>query len=295
VHRLGDRWRAELVVGRERVPVAGLSGAGIPSTALVEGRRASVTGIVRRPYPGATDRRFAIVPRSAADIELGAVVAPSGTTHGAPGASTGGPAAAATADTAPLDVDIADLAKHVGDRVRVGGLIVEVRPDGARLDDATAIGRVILSGSAEEYATLLEQGDAVNATGTVERRGKELVVVVSDAAGLARVGDPDLASPPADPEAVVTASDPTTPDAADAPAGERHIAATAGPLGSLGVPGAAGLASLVLLSVISAGVTVLRRRHVRRRVLSAVASRVAAIRAASGTADVAEPTGPPPM
>jgi hypothetical protein len=291
VHRLGDRWRAELVVGRDRVPVAGLTGAAIPSTALVEGHRASVTGIVRRPYPGATDRRFAIVPRSAADIVLRGVAASAGTRAG-PGGATRGPAVAATADAPPLDVDIADLAKHVGDRVRVGGLVVDLRPDGARLDDATAIGRVVLSGSAAEYATLLEEGDAVNATGIVERRGKELVVVVSDAAGLARVGDPDLASPPADTEisSPVPAVDDVPPTSA-----ELHIAATAGPFGSLGVPGAAGLASLVLLSVVSAVVTVLRRRHVRRRVLSAVASRVATIRATRGTIEVPEPTGPPPI
>jgi hypothetical protein len=205
--------------------------------------------------------------------------------HGSAGVS-----AAATAFAA-IDVDIVDLAGHVGQRVRVGGLIVEVGPDGARLDDATAIGRVILSGSAAEYVTLLEQGDAVNATGFVERRGKELVVVVSEAAGLARVGDVDSASFPFV-ESLPTA---TAPVLVDARAGDRRIAATAGPFGSPGLPGAAGLASLVLLSVISAVVTVLRRRHVRRRLASAVASRVATLRRRGPAIDVLEPSGPPPM
>jgi hypothetical protein len=292
VHRLGDRWRAELIVGRDRVPVAGLSGAGIPPTALVEGRRASVVGIVRRPYPGATDRRFAIVPRSPADVELGAVVAPSGATRAPSRAGTRGPEAAATA-TVPLDVDLADLADHVGHAVRVGGLIVEVRPDGARLDDATATGRIVLSGSAAEYATLLEKGDAVNATGVVERRGKELVIVVSDAAGLARVGD---VNPPSSPSVeTATASTEPAPDAADVPPRDRRIAATAGPFGSLGLPGAAGLASLVLLSVVSAVVTVMRRRHVRHRVMAVMAARVATIRRRERPTDVPEFTGPPPM
>jgi hypothetical protein len=292
VHRLGDRWRAELVVGRDRVPIAGLSGARIASTALVEGRRASVVGIVRRAYPGANDRRFAIVPRSVADVDLGAVaVAPPGGAPDMPHGLTGGVSAAATAYAA-LDVDIADLADHVGQRVRVGGLIVEVRSDGARLDDATATGRVILSGSAAEYATLLEQGDAVNATGIVERRGKELVVVVSDAAGLARVGELDPASP------LVESANPSfalAPDSEDRSARDQRIAATAGPFGSRGVPGAAGLVSLLLLSVVSAVVTVLRRRHVRRRVTSAVASRVGTIRRRERPVDIPEPTGPPPM
>ena len=63
VHRNGDRWTADLQVGRARVLISGLAGSGIASTDLVEGRSASITGIVKRPYPTATDRRFAIVPR----------------------------------------------------------------------------------------------------------------------------------------------------------------------------------------------------------------------------------------
>ena len=79
VHKLGDRWRAEIAVGSSRVLVSGLPDSGLAATALVEGRRATVIGIVRRPYPTATDRRFAIVPRSTGDVRLGAVPVPART------------------------------------------------------------------------------------------------------------------------------------------------------------------------------------------------------------------------
>ena len=71
VHKSGDRWTADLQIHGGRVPIAGLAGSGIASTDLAVGRAATVTGIVKRPYPTATDRRFAIVPRQRADIVLG--------------------------------------------------------------------------------------------------------------------------------------------------------------------------------------------------------------------------------
>ena len=49
--------------GSLRIAIAGLAGSGIPSTALIEGRQATVTGIVKRAYPTATDQRFSVVPR----------------------------------------------------------------------------------------------------------------------------------------------------------------------------------------------------------------------------------------
>jgi hypothetical protein len=70
VHKLGDRWRAELSVGRNSVVVNGLAGAAIAPSSIVEGRRATVVGIVRRPYPGASDRRWSVVPRGPADVDL---------------------------------------------------------------------------------------------------------------------------------------------------------------------------------------------------------------------------------
>ncbi len=71
VHRSGDRWTAELVSDGLRIPVAGLPGGGIAASTVEEGRPATVTGIVKRPYPTATDQRFAVVPRSARDLALG--------------------------------------------------------------------------------------------------------------------------------------------------------------------------------------------------------------------------------
>ena len=70
MRKLGDRWRAELVVGRDRVVVVGQSGAGIPVASVQTGHLATVTGIVRRPYPSATDRRFGILPRAKADLRV---------------------------------------------------------------------------------------------------------------------------------------------------------------------------------------------------------------------------------
>jgi hypothetical protein len=54
VHKLGDRWRAEIRVGSKDAVVVGQPGAGISSGTLLEGQVATVTGIVRRPYPNAS-------------------------------------------------------------------------------------------------------------------------------------------------------------------------------------------------------------------------------------------------
>ena len=240
-----------------------------------------------------------VEPRSAADIDLGPVVA----APGAAGRKTAGSASATTATSAtptgPLDVNIAALAHRVGQTVRIGGLVVEVSPDGARLDDGTATGRIVLTGSAAEYAALLEQGDAVNATGVVTRRGDELVVLVADAAGLARAGDLDPEGDLDPAAAQETDAVPSTGSVSASPAHEPRIAASAGPFASLGLPGAAGLASLVLFSVASAVVTVVRRRRVRPAFLAAVALRAGRHgrhedrRVAREDPD--EPTGPPPL
>ena len=58
VTRLGDRWRADVRVGGASVLVTGLAGAGIASTLLEKDRSITVVGIVRRPYPTSTDRRW---------------------------------------------------------------------------------------------------------------------------------------------------------------------------------------------------------------------------------------------
>ena len=63
---------------RSRPDRAASRGSGIASTDLAVGRAATVIGIVKRPYPTATDRRFAIVPRQRADIVLGKAVPAAG-------------------------------------------------------------------------------------------------------------------------------------------------------------------------------------------------------------------------
>ena len=206
VHRNGDRWSGELqIAGGAKVPVSGLAGSGIPSTAMIEGRTASVVGIVKRPYPTATDRRFALVPRRTADIALGKPVATpgagtgtgaslSGATGAGTTAATGAPIPGASGSTTSAamaavdDVDLRDIAAHVGQRVRVGGLVTDVGADGVRLDDGTSGALLVLEGDATDLLTVLEPGDALNATGTPDQRD-ETVLVVADAADIELVGD----------------------------------------------------------------------------------------------------------
>ena len=206
VTRDGDRWRAEIAVGSKRIPVDGLASSGIPASTIVKGGRITLTGIVRRPHPSAADRRFAIAPRSAADV------------HVTPAASTGGTAASprtstgrvpAPAERAPrlrrlgcspparrpgpreaptrvVDVEFATLATAIGRHVRVGGLVVEVRPDAVVVDDGSAQGLVLVAPDAASVLGVLQPGDALNAVGTVVD-DPELAVHVLDPAGLVPV------------------------------------------------------------------------------------------------------------
>jgi len=274
VQRLGSRWRIELQAGGARVPVSGLSGARIPVTLFVEGRQATVVGIVRRAHPSAKDRRLALVPRSPADVAIGPAepqrspgAAPSGGRVSRP-RSADAPTSGPVGPAGPTDVDLAHLADHLGETVRVGGLIVDLTSAGVSLDDGTAVSGVVLEGAAGEYLPLLEPGDAINVTGRVERRAKELIVAVQDPAGLARVGD--LAEPPSAPP--VPTPEPTRVAVAPRTASTDAF--------GLGIPGTAGLASLVLISLASAGVTVLRRRQLRDRVLARVGREAATQRPA---------------
>ncbi len=187
VKKLGDRWRAEVVLGSDRIVVVGQPGAGIPVTAVIEGRTATIRGIVRRAYPSASDRRPTILPRSAADLQVEAAggtagAGPSagtggstggGSTTGAgsvaatAGSGTAGSEAAVAAMLAVPAADLADLADLVGQRVRVGGLVQELRSDGFGLDDGTAIGTIVLSDAALDWLPLIEPDDAINVVGRV--------------------------------------------------------------------------------------------------------------------------------
>jgi hypothetical protein len=286
VRKLGDRWRAEIVVGTQKVVVVGEAGAGIPSTALEKGRTATVVGIARRPFPSATDRRFAVTPRFAADVRVDGQPAAAGTGAGtggsaaqAPGVAGPSPAEAASQSKAPT-ADLVDLDGLVGATVRVGGLVMELKPDGFTLDDGTATGRVILRGAALELLSLIEPDDALEATGHVEASPDGAVLVVDDPAGIVQASDPLAAAPSASatPDLLAAGAESSAPPSA----GSRF--AGVGPFGF--DPGTAGLGTLLAISAASLAITVLRRERVRRRMATRIADRLAAF---------AGPTARPPV
>lgn len=275
VRKLGDRWRAEIVIGAERLVVVGQTGARIPSTALVEGRIAEVVGIVRPAYPSASDKRPSILPRSSVDILLGPAVA---TTPGA-GSGTGGVTSGsggadqpggASSGAGVVAADLVDLDVLVGSIVRVGGLVVDLRSDGFTLDDGTAIGRIVLSGPAAEWIDLIEPDDAINVTGLVTVRSDGVVAVVVD--------DPATITLGSTPDGPVGSFQPGTPEASAGlgDASDLRIAGFGADASAIPSAGA-GVAGLVAISLASLGATVLRRRHARRLLAVRVAARLAGI------------------
>ncbi len=282
VHKLGDRWRAELRVGAAKVVVQGQSGAAIPSTTLVEGRRATVVGIARRPYPGTADRRYAVLPRSTSDIAVGPA-------SPAPGASPRGSSTARTSPTtsgaAGLDgatgrvspdaptFGLGDLADHPGARVKVGGLVVDLVADGFTLDDGSAIGRVVLRDEAAAFLGLVEPGDAVDAIGRVELDADGVRLVVEAGADLIRLGS--LGEPDPSPS---SSTDPAGGVAAAAPS-DGPGAPLAGPVGVAGSSDPTTLMTGCLALAIggSAALALVRRRRSRRALAARIAVRVAAL------------------
>ena len=59
------------VVGSARRPIVGQAGAGIPVDRVIEGRTAAIVGIVRRPTRPRPTSGASILPRSAADLDVG--------------------------------------------------------------------------------------------------------------------------------------------------------------------------------------------------------------------------------
>ena len=206
VRRYGTTWRAEIrISGAAVVAVQGTSRSGVASTALIEGRDASVVGIVRRPSTGASDQRLAVLPRFPADVALGPGEAsgspgtsgtagtPAGTGPYPAGRGAGADGSAASGQqgvgATALDIDLAELGAHLGELVRVGGLVSAVSGDGMQLDDGTGVGEVRLQGDAMAMSTAIEAGETLNVTGTVERTaGGDPIIVVRDPAMVARVG-----------------------------------------------------------------------------------------------------------
>ena len=243
LQRDGDAWRAEMIVGNGAVPVSGIERSGIPADALVEGREATIVGIVKRAYPTATDQRFALVPRSGGDIHLGTAPAtdrpsssdsPTGGPDSTPDGAGGlplwpeslepgqTPAAGVPSPTATDDiVDVADLAGHIGQRVSVGGFVTAI--DGARLtlQDETAAAVVRLSGDAMASLERIAIGDLVNATGLADRNaagGIEInvtdpadITVLSPLAAAAASERPSGVATSADPAVAVAQTPPSAP------------------------------------------------------------------------------------
>jgi hypothetical protein len=277
VHRSGDRWTAELETAGGRIPVQGLAGSGIPSTALIEGRPATITGIIKRPYPTAKDRRFSIVPRRASDVALGPASRSSAATGPSASHPLGGSPEDAGGESAQrvIDVDLRDLALNAGRLVRVGGLVTTVEQGRFQLDDGTAVRVVRLEGGAATFSARLRPGDALNATGTPEA-GDPPVLVVSDPAAIELAGDLVVG-----PVAVVSGSKggdggPTlgAPDPA-------AVAAIEASMSGRGAPATAqlGIALSLLLAIVlsTLATAAVRRRQARRRLEARIEDRLATV------------------
>ncbi|MGH2407558.1 MAG: lamin tail domain-containing protein [Candidatus Limnocylindrales bacterium] len=256
VRRFGDAWTAELqLAGGDKLPLVGLARAGIATTSLVEGRTATVTGIVRRPYPTAKDRRLAIVPRGSADLSLGPLRngVPVGTT---PGVATN--TGQARDGIAPLDVELGTLGSEVGRVVRVGGLVAAIAGLTVTIDDGSARATVRLPGSARQLAQELAIGDPLNVIGLVAALGSGWQVVVAEPTDVWRIGRlevPSFASPSA-------TNGPTmaSPQPADAAPAAIAALSLSGGLGLLG-----------------AGLALVRRRRIERLFSERLDRRLASI------------------
>ena len=275
VHKLGDRWRAELVVGSARLPIVGQAGADIPVDRVVEGRMATVVGIVRAAYPSASDKRASILPRSLADLQVGPA-ATAGSGSAASGSATSGTAPAAAGSSTPMtspdapvpDADLSGLASHDGRVVRVGGVVMALTETGFTLDDGTAVGTIVVTGEALESLALVEPDDIVNVVGTVSRAGDAWIVTASAPDAIGRAGDP-VASTDDDPAGPVATASPGT-------AGSVDLAGF--DLPGTGGAGVAGLGALALLTVISLVVTVaIRRQRARLALAGRISRRLAAV------------------
>jgi hypothetical protein len=273
VERLGDRWRAEIqLADGTKVPVQGQAGAGIPSTVVVTGKRMTVTGIVKRAYPSASDRRFAVLPRNGAALSIGPSSG-SGTGTASAGSANpdGQPAAGRGIDVTP-DTDLAVLLDHVGARVRIGGVVARLATGGFDLDDGTAIARVELEGDMAPLAASLHEGDAVAATGIVKLVAGSPTVVVGEDGSLVRVGSLGQALPidGAGHDPAGTAGD----------AGPGAMTADTVGLGPNGAP--MSLLALAAISALSVLATLVRRRLLRRRLRVALVGRLATLRSKAG-------------
>jgi hypothetical protein len=294
IRRSGDRWTADLETAGGSVLVQGLAGSGIASSAVVEGRVATITGIVKRPYPTATDRRFSVVPRGPSDVALGPGAGTQASAASALRRAGGGTAGAGAESLSAqvIDIDLRDLASNVGRVVRVGGLVTVVGDASFGLDDGTAVRGVVLEGTAATMLARLHPGDALNATGTPEDRD-EPVLVVSDAAAIDLAADLTPTVPGVDADGVpVGASGAGGAGGGERPAALALGASTTGSATPSTLPMAIAIGLLLMVAVSTTGTALLRRRHLRRRLEARISDRLSAIRSAGQAAP--EAVSPPP-
>ena len=219
--RSGATWRAEASLGAGgSLPIVGVTGAEIPSTALGEGQSATITGIVRRAYPTATDQRFGLVPRSVRDIELGRDPGSVGHTpdpgEEAPGEDAGaGPSedpAIATGEV--IDTTLDALTRLAGRHVRVSGALRQVDSALLTIDDGSATALVRLLDREATFQPPLAPGEVLNVTGTVAERdvgGWEVVARSESVVRAASLALPTVAPRTPVPSASPLGPEPSTP------------------------------------------------------------------------------------
>jgi hypothetical protein len=275
VERDGDTWRAEASLGAAgTLPIVGLARSGISADALEEGRNATITGIVKRAHPSATDQRFGIAPRDPRDIRLGP--APRGETTTGPGAAEEEPDGSGStpddpsdpSDRAPRYDDVAigtplkGVPRLVGRRVRVAGALRVIDTPLLTLDDGSGRGLVRLSGFAPTFDPPLHLGEVINVTGTVATRDVGGWEIVASAEGVMRASRLTVAgallSPSASPSTQPSPSAVAlaTPVAPVTSAGPGDLVRTL-----LLVVVGVGLAALVVLGGVLAVVSMRRRSH----------------------------------
>ncbi|MFO1540023.1 MAG: OB-fold nucleic acid binding domain-containing protein, partial [Chloroflexota bacterium] len=201
VARDGDAWRAEASLGAGgALPIAGLAGAGIAPDTLVAGATATVTGIVRRAWPTASDRRFMLVPRGPADLAVtlppaasgGDAPPPDGSAAddpATPGAFAGpggtGPGTDAPSGTAPGSlpaVALAELVAWPASEVRTGGVVEQAGSTAIALRDGEARAVVVLAdGAGGRTFAALDSGAVVNVQGRVRVTGAAPEIVADPA------------------------------------------------------------------------------------------------------------------
>ena len=282
VKRYGQAWRAELrLADGTTVPIVGLARAGIAVDRIREGQAGSIVGIVRRAYPSAKDRRFAVLPRSRADLDLGVAASKpaqaAGASHAtssggrsgggsAPGSAGGSTSPTADDATTATTIEAAELSANVGRLVRIGGLVVQVTaPQGQGgvsivvLEDGSGTATLRLAAGAAAIGIMLRPDDLIEARGTVEVDGAGWVIVVDDPADLVVAGQ----AVALDPSPAVDATAVGSGDLAGSPADGPQPDAAVTPL-----MGAAGAGAIVAMVVAAAAAGARWRRWQRDRVAS---------------------------